>query len=64
MYLVFKCVQGLLPGSVFQALSNPAVNGPVPQVPTVWTVTKPVGIKKKKKKFSFVNLPDKSTGKI
>lgn len=42
-YLVLDCVQGFVPGSVFQTLSNPAVDGPVSQVPAVWTVTKPGG---------------------
>ena len=71
MYLVRKCVQGLLLGSIFETLSDPAVNGPVPQVPTVRTVTKPG--RNEEKCFShtihpshvcFINVQDKIIGKM
>lgn len=59
VYLVFKCVQGLLSGPVFQTLPDPIVNGPDSQVKTVRTVTKPEGIKKKTThmKFGFFMRP-------
>lgn len=50
VHLVFDCVQGLLPAIILQTLSDPAVNCPTSQIPTVWTVTEPLAIEKEKQK--------------
>lgn len=59
MYLVFKCIHGFVPGSIFKTLSDPAVNGPVTQVPTVRTVTEPGGIKTHE--GNFIHLSKKTS---
>lgn len=41
VHLVFDRVQGLLPAIMLQTLSDPAVNRPASQIPTVWTVAEP-----------------------
>lgn len=40
-------MHSLVPGPIFKTLSNPTVDGPVPDIPAVWTVTKPIKIKRK-----------------
>lgn len=61
VHLVFECVQGLLPAIVLQTLSDPAVNRPTSQIPTVWTVAEPSAMEKRNtkqiKKAHFSNIP-------
>ncbi len=40
-HLVLQRVEGVISGTVFKTVSDPAVHGPVPKVPAVWTMTKP-----------------------
>lgn len=55
-YLIFECVQGSVSGFIFNTLSEPAMNGPVTQIPAVWTVSKPqISEEKKKIRLSFSN---------